>query len=430
MADKIIEGMSAELDIFSPPMAQKTILSGDWIQYKPTQAINSESPLIFEMSGSGDRYFDTSRTLLNLKVKVVNAKNEVIGETEKFAPACYLLAAAFNEVIVEYNQNIVSQCHGLYHVKSYWESYFNYGSSARESHLTAGLFYQDKAGSFDDPEAEPAKKRASFVRNGKTLELMGRLHCDVLNSPQYLLNGVNIRITLRRNPDALVFLAEDNLAPKLIIDDATLYVRTVNLSPSILVAHAKILHTKPSQYHFRRTEMLHYAISQGTFQKSIENILCGRTPIRIVMGLIKNSAFNGNYKQNIFNFEHFNLNYLNLAINGVTVGTKPLSPNYETGECMVPYVMSYFGCGIALGDDGNATSREDFSQSNAIYAWDLTPDQGASETHWSQPQNGGIRVELGFSKSLPTTASLIILAEFRETLNIDYGRQCSLTYKG
>jgi hypothetical protein len=430
MADKTVEGMNAELDIFSAPVAQKTILSGDWVQFKPTQAINSESPLIFEISGTGDRYIDTSRTLLNLKVRVLNGKNEPIGDTEKFAPASYLLCSAFNEAIVEYNQNIVSQCHGLYHMKSYWESYFNFGTSARESHLTAALFYQDLAGSYDDPDAGPAKKRASFVRHGKTLELMGRLHCDVLNTPQYLLNGVNIRLTLRRNPDALLFLAEDNLSPKLIIDDATLYVRSVNLSPSILVAHAKILHTKPSQYHYRRTEMLHYTVSQGTFQKSIENILCGRTPIRIVMGLVKNSSFNGNYKENIFNFEHFNLNYLNLAINGATVGTKPLQPNYETGECMVPYVMGFFGSGICLADDGNTISREDYSKSNAIYAWDLTPDVGASESHWSQPQNGGLRIELGFSKALPTTVSLIILAEFRETLNIDYGRQCSLTYKG
>lgn len=429
MADKVCEGMSAELDIFSPPIAQKTILAGDWLQYKPTQSLNSESPLVFEISGSGDRYFDTSRTLINLKFKVLNAKNEVLGDNDKFSPASYLVCSAFNEAIVEYNQNIVSQCHGLYHIKAYWESFFNYGASARESHLTAGLFYQDLAGSYDDTEAAPAKKRASYLRNGKTLEVMGRLHCDVLNSPQYLLNGVNIRITLRRNPDALIFLAGDNLAPKLVIEDATLYVRAANLSPSILVAHAKILHTRPAQYHFRRTEMLHYAISQGTHQKSIENILCGRTPIRIVVGLIKNSSFNGSYTQNIFNFEHFHLNYLNLAINGVTLGTKPLTPNYETGEWMVPYIMSSYGTGVALSDDGNMISRDAFAQGNAIYAWDLTPDQAASESHWSHPQNGGIRIELGFAKSLPTTISVIILAEFRETLNIDYGRQCSLTYK-
>jgi hypothetical protein len=111
MADKTVEGMNAELDIFSAPVAQKTILSGDWVQFKPTQAINSESPLIFEISGTGDRYIDTSRTLLNLKVRVLNGKNEPIGDTEKFAPASYLLCSAFNEAIVEYNQNIVSQCH-------------------------------------------------------------------------------------------------------------------------------------------------------------------------------------------------------------------------------------------------------------------------------------------------------------------------------
>lgn len=430
MAEKIIEGVGAEIDLFSPAIAQKSVLASDYIQYKPSQAINNESPLIFDISGAGARLIDTSRILLNIKVKAVNFKYEVLGDDAKFTVANYLLNSMFNEVIVEYNNTIVSQSHQLYHLKSYWETYYNFGPSAKDSHLTAALYYQDTAGSFDKTDTTPAKKRANYLRGGKTLEMMGRLHCDVLNTQQYLLNEINVRLTMRRNSDALVFLAADGIGPKLFIEDATLYVMKVTLSPSILVAHAKILQTRPAQYHFRRTEMLHYSISEGTFMKSIENILCGRTPIRLVMGLLKNSAFNGNLKENIFNFEHFNLNYLNLSVNGMTVGSKPTTPNYTTGEYMVPYIMSFMGSGVNLVDDGFCISRDDYAKNNVIYTWDLTPDKSASETHWSLPSNGGMRVELGFSAALPTTVSLIILAEFRETLEIDLARQCSLTYKG
>ncbi|XP_059487058.1 uncharacterized protein F54H12.2-like [Neocloeon triangulifer] len=220
------------------------------------------------------------------------------------------------------------------------------------------------------------------------------------------------------------------LSPRVIIEDATLYVRKITLNPSILLAHAKILQQKTALYHFRRTEMLHYTIGQNVFQKSVENMLNGRVPQRIIMGLMKNSAFNGSYTQNVFNFEHFNLNYLNLSINGMTVGGKPLTPNYATGEYMQPYLMTFFGTGIGLSDDGHCISRDDFPNGFCLYCWDLTPDLSASEAHWSSTQDGNIRIEVGFAKELETTVSMIVYAEYRETLEIDRSRQCSLVYKG
>jgi len=430
MEDKTVEGICGEIDIFSAPVSQKTILSGDWIQYKTTQAINQESPLIFEINGAGEKYVDTSKTLLLLKLRAYTGDMKPLSDADKFTVANNLGGTLFQECIVEMNQVIVSQSHQLYHIKNYLLNLFNYNDSAKSTHLTAGLWYSDEAGKMDDVESAPAKKRANFLRNGKTLELMCRLSADALNTPQYLLNGVDLRITLRRNPDALIFLAGGLLAPKLIIEDASLYCRKVTLSPSILVAHAKILQTKVAQYHFKRTELVHYTLSQGSHSKSFENLMSGKTPIRILVCFLKNSALVGEYKSNVFNFQHFNLNYLNLSLNGVTVGTKPLAPNFETGEYMVPYLMSFYGTGIGSSDDGNCVSRTDYAQGMTIFAYDLTADLSASEPHWSLPQNGSIRIEVGFSKALETTVSMLCLLEYRETLQIDRSRQVSLTYKG
>jgi hypothetical protein len=431
MNEKTIEGINGELDLFSVPVSQKSVLSGDWIQYKPTQQINADSPLLFEISGSGDRYIDTSKTLLNVKLKVLKEDNTPIKDTEAFAVTNNLLSSLFNECTVEYNNQLVSQSHQLYHIKAYWENLFNFSDSAKSTFLTAAGFYQDEAGKFESATAKANLKRASFLRDGKSYEIMGRLHADVLQASQYLLNEVDVRICLRRNADALICLADgDKMNVKVIIEDATLFVRKLNLSPAVLVAHAKILESKTALYHYRRTEMLHFTLGTGTFQKSFENILCGKTPIRMVMGLIENSAFNGNYKQSVLNFQHFNLNYLNLAINGQTVNTKPMQPNYKNGQYMIPYLMSFWGVGIQMQDDGNCISFDDFPNGYCIYSWDLTPDMSASDSHWSMPQNGGIRLECGFSEALSSTVSMIIMAEYRETLELDRSRQCSLTYKG
>jgi hypothetical protein len=430
MNEKTVEGISGELDLFSLPISQKSVLAGDWIQYKPTQQINADSPLLFEISGAGERYIDTSKTLLKVKLKVLKEDNTPVLDAEAFAVTNNLLSTLFNECTVEYNNQLVSQSHQLYHIKAYWENLFNFSESAKSTHLTAACFYQDQAGKFESSTSTSNVKRGNFLRGGKSYEIMGRLHADVLTASQYLLNEVDVRICLRRNPDALICMAADKMNCKVIIEDATLFVRKLLLSPAVLVAHAKILQTKTALYHYRRTEMLHFTLGTGTFQKSFENILCGKTPIRLVMGLIENSAFNGNYKQSVLNFQHFNLNYLNLAVNGATVGNKPLNPNYKNGQYMEAYLMSFFGISIPLTDDGHCISYDDFPNGFCIYSWDLTPDMSASDSHWSMPQNGGIRLECGFSDALTTTVSMIILAEYRETLELDRARQCSLTYKG
>jgi hypothetical protein len=430
MNEKTVEGISGELDLFSLPVSQKSVLAGDWIQYKPTQQINADSPLLFEISGAGERYIDTSKTLLKVKLKVLKEDNTPVLDTEAFAVTNNLLSSLFNECTVEYNNQLVSQSHQLYHIKAYWENLFNFSDSAKSTHLTAAGFYQDEAGKFENETSSANVKRASFLRGGKSYEIMGRLHADVLTASQYLLNEVDVRICLRRNSDALICLAGDKMNCRVILEDATLFVRKLHLSPAVLVAHAKILQTKTALYHYRRTEMLHFTLGAGTFQKSFENILCGKTPIRLVMGMIENSAFNGNYKQSVLNFKHFNLNYLNLAVNGQTVGTKPLNPNYKNGQYMEAYLMSFFGISIPLTDDGHCISYEDFPNGFCIYSWDLTPDLSASDSHWSMPQNGGIRLECGFSEALASTVSMIILAEYRETLELDRSRQVSLTYKG
>ena len=39
-------------------------------------------------------------------------------------------------------------------------------------------------------------KRNSFIKGGKTLDLLGHLHCDVFNQKKFLLNGEAMRVRL------------------------------------------------------------------------------------------------------------------------------------------------------------------------------------------------------------------------------------------
>ena len=59
------------------------------------------------------------------------------------------LHSLFKQVDVYLKEKQVTQAMGTYSYRSYLETLLNYGPSAKESQLTAALFYKDTAGKMD-----------------------------------------------------------------------------------------------------------------------------------------------------------------------------------------------------------------------------------------------------------------------------------------
>ena len=54
--------------------------------------------------------------------------------------------------------------------------------------------------------------------------------------------------------------------------------------------------------------------------------------------------------------------------------------------------------------------------------FDLTLDRGASESHTSHPENGSIRIEWKFDKSLLEAITCLLYIEFDNSVLIDFQR--------
>jgi len=341
MASSTVESMVSELDIFAPPVIQTSVLSGDWQYFKPVQTISQDGPITFMVPGNGEAYIDMAKTLLYVRMKVVDsATNAAIANDKNYTVVNNTLNSLFSDIKVEFNQTTVSSASSMNHYRSYLENLFNYNDTAKTSHLTSSLYYMDEAGKFDDVTSAPNAKRKTFVVAGKEVELVGRLHCDVLNSGKYLLNNVDLRITLTRNPASLVVLSPDDISPKIVIEDISLLCRKVVCHPSIMLSHAALLNSTTAKYPYKRVEMLNFTLSSGIYQKSLENLFLNKIPNRIIFGLCSNSAFSGALKENCFNFQHYNVSQICLTVNGTIVGSSPYKLNYGNDNYMLPYIFS------------------------------------------------------------------------------------------
>ena len=53
--------------------------------------------------------------------------------------------------------------------------------------------------------------------------------------------------------------------------------------------------------------------------------------------LCSGSTFNGNYSENLFNFKNYQLNFAEVMVDGVSVPSQAITPNYTNGDFSEAY---------------------------------------------------------------------------------------------
>lgn len=436
------ECLKSELDLFTLPPTQTSIESAQWIYYKPVTSLTDDAPIEFVIPGHGEDYLDLAHTMLSLRVRVESATSPAADtatapSATKVGPVNLLLHSMFNQIDVYFNQKLVSPPNNAYAYRAYIETLLNYASPAKTSHLTSSLWDADTAERMDETldSATPNQalvRRARYVQGERALDLIGHLHCDVFNQDKFLINGVEVRVRLVRSKDSFC-LMESNSQSKIRILDASLLVRRTKVSPGVLLAHARMLSKATAKYPLTRVEVKTFTIHSGLVGESLDNVILGQLPKRIIVGFVDNKAFNGNRKLNPFNFKNYGINFFSLYVDGMQIPSRPLQPNFSKEEPL--YVEAFHtlfsGTGVHFLNEGNSISRDGYSNGYCLFAFDLTPDLSANYAgHWNLVKHGSLRLEVRFEKPLDVTVNCIVYGEFDNVLEIDSSRQVIVDFSG
>ncbi|XP_046602256.1 uncharacterized protein F54H12.2-like [Neodiprion lecontei] len=436
------ECMKSELDLFSLPPTQTSIEAGQWVHYKPVSSLTDDSPIEFVVPGNGDEYIDLAHTMLSVRVKLQpSAPTPPAGEgnaaTPHAAPVNNLLHSMFNQVDIFFNQKLVSPANNSYAYRAYIETLLNYAPPAKKPHLSSALWYDSEDGVSDVYDADAVGADRGFIErkrimsNARTVDLIGHLHCDVFNQDKFLINGVELRLRLVRLRDSFCIMEAEN-RHKLHILETSLLVRRMKISPGILLAHARTLAKGTAKYPVTRVEVKSFTIHAGVQAETLDNVILGQLPKRVIIGFVSNKAFNGDRQRNLFNFQNYSLNFLSLYVDGVQVPPKPLQMSFGKDDLYVDaYHTLFSGTGIHFLNEGNGIGRQQFAKGNCLLAFDLTPDLSANCTsHWSLIKHGTLRVEVRFDDTLKETVNCLVYAEFENLIEVDAARQVITDFSG
>ncbi len=429
---------SSQLDLFTVPPSDISVVSGAWDAYHPISNIADGAPIEFHVAGTPEEYVDLSQTKLHIKAKITNADGSNLGAGANVGPANLFLQSMFSQCEVSLNERLVSPSSTNYSYRAYMETLLNYSREAKESQLTSSMFYKDTAGQHDNPDvtADPGneglRKRHEFSSRSKTLDMTGPIHADIFMQDRMLLSGIDVKVKLTPSkPEFCLVSPEADAEYKVVITHAALLVRRVRVNPSIALGHARALEHGPAIYPLTRSEVKAFSVPVGSMSISKDSLFLGQLPHRLAITCVDADSFNGVYGKSPFNFKHRNLNMLSITLDGVQIpNTQPLTPKFtqQNGQSYTLAYQSLFtGLNKMYKDTGNFISLEEFAQGYSVYCYDLSPDLNTGD-HLNLVKKGNLRMELRWQNALTATVMILVYAEYQNILEVDKSRNIIFDY--
>jgi hypothetical protein len=480
--------MPSDLEIFTSASTDLTVQENNESSHNPISMFRPDGgDVIFEIKGNQEDYLKLNRSCMTMGLQIQRSNGDIIDDSDLVAFENNAAHTIFSGCQVTIgNQTVTYDMH--YNHGAQLHNLVNFGPDAKKSHLTMALYEKDTAGCMDAhyqtpaaeataaataaaewlavpannvvpdwPDARKAQhyiraakhgldsvialqnvglqKRASYTRANKIVRVRVPILCDVFAISKYIVSNVDMVIKFIRAPVQFALHAHINdVAPreyKINIIEPKLWITKVKIFPTVFVGHSKNIEIKEAKYNITRRVTKPVMIPQGTTSFTADNITVGQLPKRVICGFKRNSAYDGHYAQNPFNYEHLSLIRIALWVNGRCNPLTPFAPVYtgENPEYMRPFSSVFSAMGIHHSNRGLDINRDDYPNGYCLYAFDLTPNQSASLAAPITLKNTG-NTRLEFLLSAPTTAPYICMMylEFDNIIRIDSDRNVYADY--
>ena len=399
------------------------------MEYSPI--VPKVDPIEFTVP-KGTSFIDLSKTQLFITLKITKADGSNIDDG-KVGLINNPLHSIIKQFSIRLNGTLITEQSDTYAYRAYIESLLNYDKSAKETFLTSALFYKDTAGNMDepDPSQTDAKKlnrgllkRSVHTLKSATVGLIGTPFCAIFHTERFLVPGVEIKIKLNLHQNEFILMSSA-ATEKVQIIEAKLRIRHINVTPSVGLQLSNAIVKYPL-----RTVSTHLkTLTKGVFTESFNNIFnSGIVPERLIIGLIPNKAYNGDYTLNPFNFGLFGLKNIKLSVNNAEIPETAIDLS-DPAERSKGYNTLFAGDGTMHRGRGNDINRLEWEGGYGLFIYDLTPDGNRASQHFHIRQKGVVDLSLTFSKAVGTVGwdgetkdigalNVFIYAEYQKVLEI------------
>ena len=405
----MIECIPSSIDLWSDSPKDVGLQSVYDQQLLPLSGEKDASMFEFTIPGDSSQYVDLSNLTLYIQTEIRHDDNTELGDGEEVSLVNLWPAAMFKQVDLSLGHTIVSSASNTYPYRTYLESMLSYSDDVKNDQLDGLRHYNGM----------------KVTKDNSSTEAIVPLHLDLAQQNRYLLNGVEVKVKLTRSSDDFVFHNSNKADKKykLLIKSIHLFVRKVVLRASTLIAQAEHLNEQNAMYLIDRTWIKSFNLAKGINNTVINNVFLGELPSRMIIGFVKSEAFNGSLKLNPFEFNHYDVDYLSLQVNGQFVPQIPYTPDFDKKFARREYMgLLETVLGDCFDKQSIGLSYEEFLDGKTFFGFTLQPNAAGPNQSVPPKETGYINIHLKFKKPLPDNITCLVWAEFQNTIEIDSSR--------
>ncbi len=311
------------------------------------------------------QFIDLSKNYIHLKLKIKRANG---GNLRGFAndpvgPINLIGKTFFKQCKLYLGSKLIYDSGDAYGYRAWLETELNYEQAQKSSLLVAAGYDLDAPPQhIDNNQNTGWQNRSEDYDLSQTIELMAPLHMDLFFQEKFLLNQMDLRLQLQiyrhtqklkpsqlfrlelhrqDEPFALLCYAAVHEQYKLTVQDIRWWVRKADLAKSICLAIETTLLQNTAKYPVRRVQIKVIQIAGGRRDTPVNSIFNGQIPRRLIVSLVDNDSYHGNWAKSPFNFKHFDASSISVTASGVTYPPVPIQMNYQTNNFAEPFVLFY-----------------------------------------------------------------------------------------
>jgi len=417
---------NSALNIFAVPPTNVSVCRSFFREVLPLSTVTQDSPYLFRMF-SDNLWTDLSRVYLHLELsiekEVSNIWQPISAVDDTDVGTIQAIGQTFvQQLKVEVGNTELYDSGPLYPYKAYLTNELSFSSNVKD-HFLASVGYA-RSLKHDVATDEGFKARCAPFAGGRKAQFLSRLDFDMGNQELYLLNNLDLLFTIYRAKDNfLLQCLRPGAIPayRLHLHDIKLYVKMVEVQPSLNLNIFKLLEKQPATYAVRKTEIKNCFLTAGRTEID-HNVFSAAIPRRLTIGLVQNQAFNGSLRYTPFNFRPYSIREISVHAGGQIYPAIPHRLDFTRGNCMRPFVDMYEALGTANADRSFDISFAQFCEGWTFFVVPLTSTLDDS-CGFELLRSGTTSIRLQFNDEIPPHGvEMIVLGEFDQLIMIDYNR--------
>ena len=421
-----------QLQLFQPKQFPQELFGNEYITLDPYHVLSEKStgPIEFVLKENKD-YIDLQETVLRIKCKIVNADYTAIPVPAKAGDdhvsfVNNAMHSLFSDVILLINDKRVEGGDKMYPYKAYMNTVFRYSKETQEGQLFSVGFIRDDATKMEDVSNAAFLKRKTWTDLGATKEFIGKLHLGMFNQERLLVPGADLHLKLERAKDTFsIFNANPTLRPRVIIESAVLELMTVKVNPQLMNYHAQMLAKGiPAEYPYHRVEMDVMTIRENTLGDKQDFLFSGQVPKYVIMVMVANSAMNGEYRRNPYNFKFFNATYIDLTKDRQAVPFPPFEPDFANNNYLQEYMSVFQSNGLLGKNCILPINYDEYKSGYTNLQWNLSDNRKGANSN--PDPRGNLKIEVKFTTKTTEAINVVLYGIFDGSVMI-FGDDTTVT---